>query len=126
MTGTTVRLPTPTIRGACTGRRWPDWFTTDRAEKHQAKQICETCIVRAHCYQTAVENDESFGIWGGVDFAEPRQNRGLPIRPPVRCPSERAYKKHLADNEEPCAGCKAAHYKYNMDNRNRRKQNGTR
>lgn len=31
-----------------------------------AKSICSSCKVRIQCLQYAVENDEQYGIWGGI------------------------------------------------------------
>lgn len=37
-------------------------------------KICEDCPVRSQCLQVALDNDERFGIWGGLS---PRQRRKL-------------------------------------------------
>ncbi|MEE2034829.1 WhiB family transcriptional regulator [Rhodococcus chondri] len=37
-----------------------------------AKKICRTCPVIAECRDQALLNDESHGIWGGMNYAERR------------------------------------------------------
>ena len=32
----------------------------------QARAVCNTCTVRAECFNTAVANDERFGVWAGM------------------------------------------------------------
>ncbi|MGZ4104390.1 MAG: WhiB family transcriptional regulator [Actinomycetota bacterium] len=32
----------------------------------RAKEICETCPVRAECLAYALREDESYGVWGGL------------------------------------------------------------
>lgn len=32
----------------------------------QAKEICDRCLVRSECLQEAFDNNEQFGIWGGL------------------------------------------------------------
>lgn len=41
----------------------------------EAKKICESCEVRSECLQYALENDERFGIWGGLSERERRRLR---------------------------------------------------
>ena len=50
-----------------------EWFFSEtmttregRFEVAQAKELCTACIVRNNCLRYADENDESFGIWGGL------------------------------------------------------------
>ncbi len=45
------------------------------AREHRAKQICEACPVRQRCLEHAVDTDERYGIWGGLDQDERRSLR---------------------------------------------------
>jgi WhiB family redox-sensing transcriptional regulator len=36
----------------------------------EAKQICARCTVRPACLKFALENNERYGIWGGLNPAE--------------------------------------------------------
>jgi WhiB family redox-sensing transcriptional regulator len=50
-------------------------LTAQRRRVAKARAICAGCPVRRQCYQAADARDEPWGIWGGVDFAERRQQR---------------------------------------------------
>jgi len=54
---------------------WPDiWFPEARGSVSRpiraadAVNICRQCPVRTECLRTAIENGETSGVWGGVDF----------------------------------------------------------
>ena len=38
-----------------------------------AKRICSSCDVRGECLEYALQNDERFGIWGGLSERERRK-----------------------------------------------------
>jgi len=40
-----------------------------------AKRVCESCPVREECLKYAMDNDERFGIWGGLSERERRRLR---------------------------------------------------
>ena len=40
-----------------------------------AVAICHACPVQTGCYAAAVANGERHGVWGGVDFSQPRKQR---------------------------------------------------
>jgi hypothetical protein len=45
----------------------PDIFFPESGQAtHQAVKICNRCPVQAKCFEFAMENGESYGIWGGV------------------------------------------------------------
>ena len=60
------------VYAACKGKPSEWWFadkyntTEGKIFTIMAKQVCETCTVKAQCLQLSRENDESFGIWGGL------------------------------------------------------------
>lgn len=39
-----------------------------RIRKKRAVAICRACTVRKECFNYAKQNDERYGIWGGIDF----------------------------------------------------------
>lgn len=54
----------------------PDAFFPSSGEDQRAqKKICGTCPVKAQCLQEALDNDERWGIWGGLGPAERRRMR---------------------------------------------------
>lgn len=64
--------------------------------------ICNTCPVKAKCLDAALANEETDGIWGGVDFESG-------TRSPARCGTEAGYYRHRRDDNKPCDECTTAH-----------------
>jgi len=50
------------------------FFPEKGGSSRQAKAVCMACEVRPECLEYALENDERFGIWGGLSE---RQRRAL-------------------------------------------------
>ncbi len=52
----------------------PAHSVEERMEKarrvREAKQVCEGCPVRELCRDYALENEEEFGVWGGLSEPE--------------------------------------------------------
>ena len=46
------------------------FFPEKGGSTRDAKKICTSCEVRAQCLEYALENDERFGIWGGLSERE--------------------------------------------------------
>lgn len=38
----------------------------------QCEELCGGCPLLKQCYDFAVANEERFGVWGGIDFSEHR------------------------------------------------------
>ncbi|MBL3698912.1 WhiB family transcriptional regulator [Leucobacter luti] len=81
-----VFLGTPTVREDDEALAWqadalcaqtdPEAFFPEKGgSTREAKRICETCEVRSECLDYALENDERFGIWGGLSERERRRLR---------------------------------------------------
>lgn len=51
------------------------FFPEKGGSTRDAKKICSSCEVRMHCLEYALENDERFGIWGGLSERERRKLR---------------------------------------------------
>jgi len=51
------------------------FFPEKGGSTRDAKRICTGCSVRAQCLEYALENDERFGIWGGLSERERRKLR---------------------------------------------------
>lgn len=92
------------------------WFPEKGQPTRQAKRICAACPVRETCLTYAVENQEAWGVWGGLSEPERRKvadQRGLPRPSRARdlepaCGTYRGYRRHRAAGEEACEPCKAA------------------
>lgn len=115
-----------TGRALCaTEIRWTGdlWFSTDPADREQAKRICRRCPLLTSCATTALANPTVRGVWGAMSAGDRRTRRtgqagpdpdneregGVPVLAPRRpCGSESAWKAH-ARYEETCEECQAAH-----------------
>lgn len=52
----------------------PDAFFPEKGgSTREAKRICSQCDVREECLEYALDNDERFGIWGGMSERERRR-----------------------------------------------------
>jgi WhiB family redox-sensing transcriptional regulator len=57
---------------ACKGKESDMWYPETlgtmqgRQDMRNAKMICSLCIVRAKCLKYADDNNEAYGIWGGL------------------------------------------------------------
>jgi WhiB family transcriptional regulator, redox-sensing transcriptional regulator len=52
----------------------PDAFFPEKGgSTREAKRICGQCEVRDECLEYALDNDERFGIWGGMSERERRR-----------------------------------------------------
>ena len=65
---------------ACAGEYAANFYPPMRPEKKavrlareaRAKAVCNTCGVRRDCLRHAIDNNERYGIWGGLTDAERR------------------------------------------------------
>lgn len=51
------------------------FFPEKGGSTRDAKKICTTCEVKSECLEYALQNDERFGIWGGLSERERRKLR---------------------------------------------------
>ena len=51
------------------------FFPEKGGSTRDAKKVCLVCDVRQDCLEYALENDERFGIWGGLSERERRRLR---------------------------------------------------
>ncbi len=49
------------------------FFPEKGGSTREAKKVCVSCEVRVECLDYALENDERFGIWGGLSERERRK-----------------------------------------------------
>lgn len=49
------------------------FFPEKGGSTREAKKVCVGCEVRSQCLEYALENDERFGIWGGLSERERRR-----------------------------------------------------
>ena len=56
----------------------PETFFPEKGgSTREAKRICTHCPVRNECLDYALDNDERFGIWGGLSERERRKLRRI-------------------------------------------------
>lgn len=60
-------------RGLCAQTDPEAFFPEKGGSTREAKRVCLTCDVRQECLEYALENDERFGIWGGLSERERRK-----------------------------------------------------
>ncbi len=75
------------------------WFSTNAVERADAARQCHSCPLLLDCMRYALEADERYGVWGGVDF-EARA---------IGCGTERGYQIHIRRKEPVCPLCRTAH-----------------
>lgn len=51
------------------------FFPEKGGSTRDAKQTCRRCEVQDECLEYALENDERFGVWGGLSERERRKLR---------------------------------------------------
>nr|BFF10675.1 hypothetical protein GCM10025699_19780 [Microbacterium flavescens] len=49
------------------------FFPEKGGSTRDAKRVCASCDVRGECLEYALQNDERFGIWGGLSERERRK-----------------------------------------------------
>lgn len=55
--------------------------TTQReVRERRARAICQVCVIREECLDTALANQELYGIWGGMNEVERRRMINNPRR----------------------------------------------
>ncbi|MDN5893869.1 MAG: WhiB family transcriptional regulator [Nocardioides sp.] len=60
-------------RALCAQTDPESFFPEKGGSTRDAKQTCLKCEVRTDCLEYALENDERFGIWGGMSERERRK-----------------------------------------------------
>lgn len=73
-----LKLPQFDLADALCAQTDPEMFYPEKLNNwaHKAKQVCEQCSIRVECLTWALENDEQYGIWGGLTPAERNKLRG--------------------------------------------------
>ena len=100
--------------GNCVGVD-PDLFFGGRGDNKShaaAKAVCAGCEVRDECLAYALDNDERFGIWGGLSERQRRalrrERKGPRVLRPIVHGTEGGYRTHLRRGEEACEACLVA------------------
>lgn len=118
----------------CTKTGHPDdWFNAEaqisgeviRSRFEHVAAICAECPVRETCLETAIENRETWGVWGGMSTADRErlidQSRNGPTRRPIIHGIEAGFYAHKRRGEDPCDDCREALNAADQRRRQRRK-----
>lgn len=60
-------------RGLCMQTDPEAFYPEKGGSTREAKKVCQSCEVREDCLNAALQNDERFGIWGGLSERERRK-----------------------------------------------------
>ena len=55
-------------------------FHLARLDEERAKAVCSSCPVRARCLAYAIDHQEPYGVWGGLN---PDERRALTTAPAI-------------------------------------------
>lgn len=66
-------------RALCSQTDPEAFFPEKGGSTREAKKVCRSCEVRAECLEYALENDERFGIWGGMSERDRRRLKREPV-----------------------------------------------
>jgi len=71
-----VLMPPEWTRKALCAEVDPEIFFPEKGERTaHVKQICKACIVRVECLEYSLQNNERFGVWGGLTEHDRRRVR---------------------------------------------------
>jgi WhiB family redox-sensing transcriptional regulator len=59
--------------GECRKTDTETFYPEKGRSTREAKAVCVNCQVRAECLKYALDNDERFGVWGGLSERERRK-----------------------------------------------------
>ncbi|WP_423923750.1 WhiB family transcriptional regulator [Candidatus Poriferisodalis sp.] len=60
---------------ACKGADTSTFYIGPGKSPHAALTVCDRCEVRRECLQYALDNEEDYGIWGGLNADQRRRLR---------------------------------------------------
>ena len=103
----------------------PESFFPEQGERNEAaKAVCATCPVTAECLQHALDNDERWGVWGGMSEHERQKlrTRRYVRASKAECGTPAGYQRHKRASEDACAACRQAHSSYIAEHRTPRRK----
>lgn len=92
------------------------FFPEKGGETMTAVQVCRRCPVQATCLQWAIDNNETYGVWGGMSYRSRIQLQQDRTSGETWHGTNAGYRRHLRYGQEPCDPCREA---YNTYYRNR-------
>lgn len=61
------------LKAKCQNSPFPDAWYGKSDSTSKARMLCQGCPVSSQCLAYALENDEQYGIWGGMTTPERRR-----------------------------------------------------
>lgn len=103
-------------KAACRDRADLDWHCTDADELAACRVVCADCEVRTPCLALALENDDPWGMWGGLSPDDRERMMGCDsVRILPAHGTNSRYSKHRCR----CSLCRTAHSTYERIRRRR-------
>jgi WhiB family transcriptional regulator, redox-sensing transcriptional regulator len=104
-----LRPSTWTVEALCQQVDPDAHFPEKGASAKDAKKVCAGCTVRVQCLDYAIEHQEQYGVWGGLNYRERLRVAKQPGRAarPIRHGTEAGYAAHRRRGETPCEHCAA-------------------
>lgn len=86
------------------------WHPERGGSTKEAKSIYADCPVRLQCLRHAIDNDERWGIWGGLSEHERHRLKTANRQPTDTglCGTSQGYQRHRYRGEQACAECRKA------------------
>lgn len=112
---------------ACKGMDASLFYPGQGESVTEAKQTCMTCPVRSECREHALNNHETYGVWGGLSERQRkniRWERRMGPKPRQRppCGTMSGYRYHVRHLEPSCRSCLDANQLYQALRREARQQ----
>jgi len=100
------------------------FFSGKAPERDAAIQACRTCPLLIQCATAALQRNEKWGIWGGLDFqygpADADHTKARKKRKKAQCGTKAGYDRHNRLREPACQLCRHAIASYSAERRARR------
>lgn len=104
----------PWVNEAVCAQTDPEIFFPEKGgDVLPALRICRTCPVQKDCLQWALDNHETYGVWGGMSYRERKEYQRNPDLDWHG--TKRGFGVHRRRGEEPCADCRKAWNAYYRD-----------
>lgn len=73
--GDPFRRPAWQQKANCRGLDPDLFFPAQGKYRREVRVVCQGCVVRSECLEYSIDNNEKFGIWGGVPERQRRLMR---------------------------------------------------
>ena len=92
-----------------------DWYSTSTRMISACKAVCETCPVIHDCLEAAMNEQDAWGIWGGLTVGERRELASQRGTAPPAGKGPHGTNARYAKHGCRCNGCRDAHTTYERE-----------